>query len=465
MNKTTATSRMFRARPRREYSTSKLERQRVGAGSPRPFVLTKLCRNAILAAHLPSPGGTLKKLVWLVPILLAWLSLARTTQIARAQAPACTTANPAANDPSATVCVSEVIVKVDGTSPYNSFVVSWVSKNVESGSVQLVNGGTFNDTRGASFTGITHYVQVSDLQSSTSYQFDVNSGGSTFNNNNQHWGVNLGPPLPDAPPNKITGMVENQNGSDATDAIVYTTIQHAGDQSTSSLLSQPLTGDNVFLIPLGDARTGDYAQRFTFNRNKDKLIITANGPGGFTSTTVTANLALPPQPNPPNVILTLGSGVVAIVTATPSPLPPTSTPTPITPSATPTLPPASATAQVATETAVAFTVTPTRTPMPPTDTPPPPTAPPTAALLPTLTLPPITIAPADATAVAEATVESIGEGPFEITRVAPHFTPAPAAGSLFGGSALGGLLLPFLAFVAFTAAAALVVLALIVWKR
>ncbi len=441
-------------------------------GSVRPGPFPKICQAQY-------NGGALIKFAWFVPILFALFIFAQPANPARAfvpaQAPACTTSSPAGSDPSATVCVSEVLVKVDGASPQNSFVVSWGSTNSESGSVQLVGGAAFSDVRGDSFAGNTHYVQVNNLQPSTTYQFDIISGGTTFTNNNQHWSVTLGPALLDVPPNKITGRVKNADGTDAAEAIVYATIQRSSDSSISSLLSQVMTADNAgfFQIPLGDARTSDYSARFTFDRTKDKLIITAIGPGGFTSTTVLVNVALPPQPNPPNVTLTLGRGVVTVATATASPRPPTSTPTPITPSATPTLPPATATAFIATETAVAFTATPTKTPVPPTAVPPTSTQPPpTATELPTLvpaatlTNAAITISPADQeTLVAGGTISSTADANPKITRVSPRVTNPNPPSSLFGGTGLSNLIFLLLAIGAFTGAMILGVAAIFLWKR
>ena len=418
------------------------------------------------------------KSVRLVPVLLFLLLLFGPAEVIQAHPPEqvtdCTTASPGP-DPSATVCVSDVIVTTAGVSPNNRFSVSWISTSRETGAVKLIGGDTLSDIRGASFSGITHYVQVSNLQPNTDYQFDINSGGNTYTNNGQHWSINIGPVLTPAAPDNIIGRVKNPGGGDAAEALVYARVQRASDSAISSLLSMnpPMSSDDsgfFHSISVSDARSVDassnYDGRFSYNSNNDKLTLTAVGPGGYGSTTANINAAHP-RPGGVNVILTLGSGFVSYNTPTPTPIPPTSTPTPITPTATQTLPALTATALAATETATAFTSTPTLTPAPPSATAPRPTATTQPLIPPTATVPFITIVPAGQTQVAEATLESTQEVSPEplITRVLHPITTTPEASSVFAGIASGGSIFAVLAATAFIGAATLGAAALYVWKR
>lgn len=406
-----------------------------------------------------------------VLILLASIALLSPADVVFAYPPAqvssCTTASPSPDPtvgPTPTVCISDVIVNADGASPQNRFSVSWVSVSPEAGQVQLVGGGTFNDERSATFAGTTHYVQLNNLQSNTTYQFDIVSGGKTYTNNGQHWSVAIGPALTPSAPFNILGRVKNPDGSDADEALVYVTIQRA-DGAFSSLLSQIMTSDDggFFHLNLSDARTTDYSSRFSFNPSSDKLTITAIGPTGAASWTGKTG---DPRPGKPTLFLTLGSGGGTAATSTPSPIPSTSTPTPVTPTATQTLPPATATALAATETATALAPTPTFTPVPAVATAVRPTATRQLFIEPTLTVPLITIQPA-ATTSAQATLANPEEGtpePFT-TRVIRLATATPEATSTFAGITSSSSLFAVLAAVAFIGAAFLGIAALYLWKR
>jgi hypothetical protein len=405
-------------------------------------------------------------LLLLLASMFTWRTEA-TLAYAPNQADDCTIAPPAA-DPTSTVCVSNVIVNADVESPDNHFSVSWISKSAEGGQVLVVDGDTFDDIRGPDFSGITHYVQVSNLTADTVYEFDISSGGQIYTNNGHHWALDIGPALPPASPFPIVGRVKSSSGGDATQALVYARVQQASGSATSSLLSMspPLTDDDQGFfhnINLSDSRSVDadsnYDGRFSFDQNRDKVVITAVGRAGFASVTVKASIARP-RPGGVNVILTLGSGFVTYSTPTPTPIQPTSTPTQITPVATPTSLPLTATALAATETAAVFATAPSSTQIPPSPITRAPIIPPTA----TAAL--ITIVPAEGTLVAEATVQNppAVTPETQITR-SVRATSTPAASSALGGIFSNGSLFAVLAAGAFVGAALLGVGAFYVWKR
>lgn len=428
----------------------------------------------ILTKHFRVPSCN----SWLFASLLALLLLLPLTGKAQAHAPSqasdCTTASPGA-DPSPTVCVSEVIVTTNAVAPSNRFSVSWVSQTPETGSVKMVGiDSSFGDVRGPGFSGITHYVQVSNLQPSAAYLFDVISGGNTYTNGGQHWNVTVGPALNQPSPDNIIGRVKNADGSDATEALVYAKVVRVSDSAASSLVSMnpPMTQDDGGLlhsISLSDARTIasnlNYDGQFAYDPKRDKVVVTAVGPDGFASVTVNIGAAKP-RAGGVNVILTLGSGFVSYNTPTATPIPPTLTATPITPTATQTEPPLTATALAATETATAFTSTPTFAAAPPTATIPRPTAtrPP---IIPTATVPIITIVPAGQTNAAQATLEAELEGtPQPVsTRFIYPLTEKPPGNSLLTGITSGASILAALAIVAFIGAAVLGGAAIFIWRR
>jgi hypothetical protein len=413
------------------------------------------------------------KFARLVPLLLGLIMVLRPAEVTQAhppeQAADCTTATPSA-DPSPTVCVSDVIVTTQGVSPNNRFSVSWISIAPETGAVRLVGGDTFSDARGPSFSGVTHYVQVSNLQPDTSYQFDIVSGTNSYTNDGQHWEINVGPPVAPPAPDNIIGRVKKPDGvNDADEALVYAQVQRTSDSVFSSLLSMnpPITADDggfFHSISLSDARSVDtnsnYDGQFSYNPNKDKVVITAVGPGGFGSVTVNVNVAHP-RPGGVNVNLKLGSGFVSYNTPTSTPVPPTSTPTAVTPTLTQTLLPLTATAFSETQTATAVASTPSLTPLPR------PSATRRPVIVPTATEPIITIVPADGTQVAESTLESTLEvSPEPITtRAIRPTTPTPGTSSAFAAIASSGAIFAMLALAAFVGAAILGAAALFVWKK
>lgn len=396
--------------------------------------------------------------------LFALLLLAPWPAVARAnlpaQAPACTPSDPGPTAP----CISEMVVRANTASPFNHFVVSWISASAGAGRVLLVGSGAppaFDDVRGASFSGITHYVQVDNIAPGATYQFDIVSGGVKHDNNGAHWSVTVGPVLADAPPRAVLGHIRNPDGSDADEAIVYATLQRLGGAPSSLISTVIRPGDEgLFRLPLADALRANYTQRYSFDPTKDKITFTAVGPGGWSSTTVVIDVALPPQPSPPNVDLTLGSGPVTVSTPTPTALPPTSTPTPAPPSATPSPLPA-------TQTAAAATATRTLSPLPPTPRPSATRPPPSPTPEPLITIIPAgqtRVATSEAESTLQAAATQTEEAIPEITRFAAS-TPTPGAGLNVGGVTLSSLLFPLLALVAFAGALALGGVAYVAWKK
>ncbi len=298
----------------------------------------------------------------------------------------CQTA-PIAADPTASVCISRVLIPFNGVSPDNQFYVSWRSQTAVKGQVKLSSGTTYDDVRGANYQGITHYIAVSNLDAKKNYTFDILSGGETFTNNGAHWSVKMGPALQSANPYTILGRVKNPDGSDADGAIVFAQIRDGDDQGTSgrsahlSALIVVADGGNFFTIDLDHARTQNQSQKYAFNPETDRVQIIAVGAQGTASKTFKINELHPPAPAPS---LTLsGSGAGNVATATPTPVPPTITPT-LTPSPTAT--------QTLTPTFTQTIAPPTRTRVPPTATP---------LIIPTIANPIPTLAPAEATRIAE----------------------------------------------------------------
>lgn len=303
-----------------------------------------------------------KRLVGLVfSLSIILLAASTVTAAPSAQNAQCFNA-PVSDDPTATVCISRVVVVFDGTHPDNRYYVSWRTRNAEGGRVRLVGGGAFVDERGADYEGKTHYVKVNNLAADGKYQFDIISGGETYNNGGQHWTVNLGPAVSAATtPYTIFGRLKNPDGSDADGAIVYVTIRDADDNGTSgrsgllSTLIRAEDGGDFFNINLEEARTRNNSTKFNYDPARDQVVINAVGADGSASESFKISDLHPPKPPPTFTLSESGTGAAA--TATPT-IQPTETPNPT---------------ETPTETAIPErTATPIRltsTPRPPTSTP------------------------------------------------------------------------------------------------
>ncbi len=148
-----------------------------------------------------------------------------------------------------------------------SFVVSWLTREAVTGQVRLSDGSLFDDDRGASFSGRTHYVTVAGLQSSATYQFDLVSGDVVYNRHSAHWTVNTGPVLSPFPPNIVRGKVRKPDGSNACDVIVFFAIDRQLTQlgfGVSAPLSALVTWreDGIFQVNLNEARAAGDPTRF-----------------------------------------------------------------------------------------------------------------------------------------------------------------------------------------------------------
>ncbi len=134
--------------------------------------------------------------------------------------------------------VSLIISNVRDT----SFTVSWLTATKESGQVQVVGGRTFNDERGALYSGTLHYVTISGMLPTTLHQFDLVSGGTRYNNDGAHYAVMTGATQPPPTPDLILGRVQEPGGAKTGEAIVFFTVQQeAAVSSPLSMLISPVT--------------------------------------------------------------------------------------------------------------------------------------------------------------------------------------------------------------------------------
>jgi hypothetical protein len=209
-----------------------------------------------------------------------------------------------------------------------SFTVSWLTGAGEGGQVQVLGGRTYNDDRGASSASTIHYVTVTGLQPNTLYQFDLVSGSGKYDNDGAHYAVLTGATLLPPTPDLILGQVQNQDGSKATEAIVFFSVYQ--EQSVSSPLSMLLTerDDGYFHVNLSDARVqNDPNHLFTYGSATDALTIQAVNAQATGSLRVPVSDPRLRTTDPTKtVVITLNSGAqtptLIVRQPTPTPIPP-----------------------------------------------------------------------------------------------------------------------------------------------
>ncbi len=139
--------------------------------------------------------------------------------------------------------------------------ISWITNDATTGEVHystnpdLSNPSTAYDTRGQSFAGCTHYVEIKNLAKETTYYFEVVTGSETDNNNGSFYTFTT-MKEPSALPGICLhyGNVYQEDGTTAVEgAIVYLRLTHAGvDSYPLSELSDAAGG---FVINLREARS------------------------------------------------------------------------------------------------------------------------------------------------------------------------------------------------------------------
>jgi predicted enzyme related to lactoylglutathione lyase len=118
----------------------------------------------------------------------------------------------------------------------------------------------------------THHITVRGLKESTEYYYVLGTGsGSTFDNNGQPFNIRTaartGAP---SAAKTIHGSVSNETGTPADGAIVYITMENAGEMSTL------VRSSGGWAIPLSNARTPDGSAYAQISDN-DGILITVQG--------------------------------------------------------------------------------------------------------------------------------------------------------------------------------------------
>jgi hypothetical protein len=166
-----------------------------------------------------------------------------------------------------------------------SVTISWTTDSDVMGKVHysqdpaLSNPVTAYDVRGKSFTGCTHYVEITGLTKETTYYFEVEGEGETYTFTTMK--------QPQSPPTPctITGCVYEADGTTlAVGAMVYLSVTHGGVTSytISDLLGSPRDATpGCFALNIIEARSTATNDLFSSIDPADPLQVEAIGCGHY----------------------------------------------------------------------------------------------------------------------------------------------------------------------------------------
>jgi len=170
-----------------------------------------------------------------------------------------------------------------------SFTISWITQSIEYGKIrygsQIENDAdwlTVNDHRGEDTIDDIHYVVIDNIRPQQIYYYEIVSGNTIDNNNNQFYKINSGPAL--TPPGgscQPAGKVFKYENSSimAFDSIVYVTILGESATQNSAVESVIVTSNEngYWFLDLINFRTQDYKMYFPFECGVSNIRIKAQG--------------------------------------------------------------------------------------------------------------------------------------------------------------------------------------------
>jgi len=179
----------------------------------------------------------------------------------------------------------------------SSFTVSWTTDKPTTGFVKWGPTNQIKNTspESSSSPGNTHSINVTGLNPSSTYQFEIHSNKNRYDNDNIPWQIQTGPPLnPPETTTIISGKVLLPNGAPAPDIIVY--VSSSDFSSVSTLTSK----NGEWVLPLTEVRSTDLSSHPTLTDDTLIDIYVEGGPLGIATAQV---LLQSSNPTPP---ITLG---------------------------------------------------------------------------------------------------------------------------------------------------------------
>jgi len=176
-----------------------------------------------------------------------------------------------------------------------SFSVSWITDEATSGFIKYgattkldqVARDDRDEQAGQTGNFITHHVTLQNLNPATTYQFQIGSGGASYDNNGQNYQMVTAPtPTTPPPPSDVAyGTVNNQAGSPAEGAIVYFSLPGAISQSAL------VKASGYWVIPLNLAHSEDLSTYAQYDKQAtvEEILVQAGNQGTATAVATTKN--------------------------------------------------------------------------------------------------------------------------------------------------------------------------------
>ena len=163
----------------------------------------------------------------------------------------------------------------------NSASLSWITDKEVTGFIVWGTKATeLTQSQRAEIKSKTHYFTLRNLTPNTLYYYKMGTGGKTYDNNGSPYTFTTAPIAPSPPtPDEVYGKVKTI-GDSVGKILIFLTIKDQdgeGSPGTSTTLSAVTSSSGSFIADLGNSRTADLNNYFSYSREKDYLEIEAEG--------------------------------------------------------------------------------------------------------------------------------------------------------------------------------------------
>ncbi|MFH1897498.1 MAG: fibronectin type III domain-containing protein [Candidatus Desantisbacteria bacterium] len=163
-----------------------------------------------------------------------------------------------------------------------AFIISWITDVLGTGAVSYgVGTNSLNTLVTDNHVVSTHYIIVEGLSLSTTYYYDIISGGVTDDNQGQHYSILTGPSIGiPTGTDTVYGQVNKADGNVAQGSLVCLKICNTDGKGSTGTSSEWLTvvdPNGYWSFSLSNVRTQDLSRFFDYSPSGDQLSIFVQG--------------------------------------------------------------------------------------------------------------------------------------------------------------------------------------------
>ncbi len=163
----------------------------------------------------------------------------------------------------------------------NSASLSWITdKEITGFIVWGTAPGSLAQSQKSESKSRIHHFNLRSLKPSTLYYYKIGSGSKTYDNNGSPYIFTTAPIAPVPPtPDEVYGKVNGVIGP-ASGAVVYLTLKDQdgqGSNGSSTIISSLTSSSGSFATDLGNTRSADLSNYFSYSREEDYLEIEVEG--------------------------------------------------------------------------------------------------------------------------------------------------------------------------------------------